>query len=426
MDKFIGHLDDGRIQTLEEHLEGTATLAGQFAKPFGMEEAGVLLGKNHDLGKYSSSFQAYIRGKKKRDGDHSTAGARFLWEHKKTLGPQALAGAFCIAGHHAGLPDAGTKTNQPGEKTLWGRMKNDIPEYDEIAARGFLTPAVPAERFKPFSKNPADSMMQIRMLFSCLVDADFLDTEKFMSAGTKIRGHFLSIPELAERFFFQLKTRGYLTPANRINKKRYEILSRCMEKGEGEPGLYTLTVPTGGGKTISSMAFAMKQAVKYHKQRIIYVIPYLSIIDQTAKNFKDLLGEENVLESHSSVNYDGTEEDLADRMKLASENWDAPIVITTNEQFWESLYGSRTSKCRKLHNLADSVIIFDEAQMMPLDFLTPLPEGTGRAGDPVWRERRSLQCHPAGAFPLPHPETPGNHGKYSGPLSVFQPGDLAV
>lgn len=144
-----------------------------------------------------------------------------------------------------------------------------------------------------------------------------------------------------------------------------------MEKGEGEPGLYTLTVPTGGGKTISSMAFAMKQAVKYHKQRIIYVIPYLSIIDQTAKNFKDLLGEENVLESHSSVNYDDTEEDLADRMKLASENWDAPIVITTNEQFWESLYGSRTSKCRKLHNLADSVIIFDEAQMMPLDFLTP-------------------------------------------------------
>lgn len=371
MDKFIGHLDDGRIQTLEEHLEGTATLAGQFARPFGMEEAGVLLGKNHDLGKYSSSFQAYIRGKKKRGGDHSTAGARFLWEHRKTLGPQALAGAFCIAGHHAGLPDAGTKTNQPGEKTLWGRMKNDIPEYDEIAARGFLTPAVPAERFKPFSKNPADSMMLIRMLFSCLVDADFLDTEKFMSAGTKIRGHFLSIPELAKRFFFQLKTRGYLTPANRINKKRYEILSRCMEKGEGEPGLYTLTVPTGGGKTISSMAFAMKQAVKYHKQRIIYVIPYLSIIDQTAKNFKDLLGEENVLESHSNVNYDGTEEDLADRMKLASENWDAPIVITTNEQFWESLYGSRTSKCRKLHNLADSVIIFDEAQMMPLDFLTP-------------------------------------------------------
>lgn len=162
MDKFIGHLDDGRIQTLEEHLEGTATLAGQFARPFGMEEAGVLLGKNHDLGKYSSSFQAYIRGKKKRGGDHSTAGARFLWEHRKTLGPQALAGAFCIAGHHAGLPDAGTKTNQPGEKTLWGRMKNDIPEYDEIAARGSLIPAVPAERFKTFSKNPADSMMLVQ------------------------------------------------------------------------------------------------------------------------------------------------------------------------------------------------------------------------------------------------------------------------
>lgn len=144
-----------------------------------------------------------------------------------------------------------------------------------------------------------------------------------------------------------------------------------MKKGEGESGLYTLTVPTGGGKTISSMAFAMKQAVKNHKRRIIYVIPYLSIIEQTAEIFKDFLGKDNVLESHSNVDYDGTEKSLADRMKLASENWDAPIVITTNEQFWESLYGNRTSKCRKLHNIVDSVIIFDEAQMMPLDFLEP-------------------------------------------------------
>ena len=371
MDEFIGHLDEERIQRLEDHLAETARLAGLFAEPFGMKDAGVLLGKNHDLGKYSSSFQAYIRGKKKRGGDHSTAGARFLWDHQKELGPAALAGAFCIAGHHAGLPDGGTRTNTCEESTLWGRMKREIPEYEEIAARGSLLPAVSAAAFQKVMRNPADGMMLVRMLFSCLVDADFLDTESFMSHEAKERGRFRPVPELAERFFRELDSRGYTRPKNRLNEKRYEILSRCMEKGEEAPGLYTLTVPTGGGKTISSMAFAMKQAVKYHKRRIIYVIPYVSIIEQTAEIFKDFLGKADVLESHSNVDYDDMEESMAGRMKLAAENWDAPVIVTTNEQFWESLYGNRTSKCRKLHNIADSVIVFDEAQMMPLDFLTP-------------------------------------------------------
>lgn len=371
MSKFIGHLENERVQTLEDHLDGTAKLAGFFAKPFGMKETAILTAKNHDIGKYSTLFQAYIRGKKKKGGDHSTAGAQFLWKHQKELGPAAVAGAFCIAGHHAGLPNAGTKIDPPHEATLWSRMKNDIPEYEFIANHGFMGNKIPVENFRKYSKNQADGMMLTRMLFSCLVDADFLDTEYFMSQGTKKRGHFLSIQELSDRFFTQLKSRGYLDPQTKINSKRYEILSLCMKKGESESGLYTLTVPTGGGKTISSMAFAMKQAVKNHKRRIIYVIPYLSIIEQTAEIFKDFLGKDNVLESHSNVDYDGTEESLADRMKLASENWDAPIVITTNEQFWESLYGNRTSKCRKLHNIVDSVIIFDEAQMMPLDFLKP-------------------------------------------------------
>lgn len=200
MDEFIGHLDEERIQRLEDHLAETARLAGLFAEPFGMKDAGVLLGKNHDLGKYSSSFQAYIRGKKKRGGDHSTAGARFLWDHQKELGPAALAGAFCIAGHHAGLPDGGTRTNTCEESTLWGRMKREIPEYEEIAARGSLLPAVSAAAFQKVMRNPADGMMLVRMLFSCLVDADFLDTESFMSHEAKERGRFRPVPELAERF----------------------------------------------------------------------------------------------------------------------------------------------------------------------------------------------------------------------------------
>lgn len=181
MSKFIGHLENERVQTLEDHLDGTAKLAGFFAKPFGMEEAAILTAKNHDIGKYSTLFQAYIRGKKKKGGDHSTAGAQFLWKHRKELGPAAVAGAFCIAGHHAGLPNAGTKIDPPHEATLWSRMKNDIPEYEFIADHGFLGNKIPVENFRKYTKNQADGMMLTRMLFSCLVDADFLDTEYFMS-----------------------------------------------------------------------------------------------------------------------------------------------------------------------------------------------------------------------------------------------------
>ena len=371
MQEFIGHLEGTRVQTLQDHLDGTAELAYEFAKPLGLEKSAYILGKNHDLGKYGSLFQLYIRGQKKRGGDHSTAGARFLWDHKRQLGPLAVMGAFCIAGHHSGLMNCGTITNPEGETTLYSRMRKGVPDYEEFVSHGYMEEQILREDFSRFGKTPADGMMLIRMLFSCLVDADFLDTECFMTAGVKERGHFLSISDLADRFFAQLRNKGYMNPHNRINEKRYEILSACMKRGEGKPGLYTLTVPTGGGKTLASMAFAMKQAVIHSKRRIIYVIPYLSIIEQTASIFRDFLGKENILESHSNVNYDETENFLADRMKLAAENWDAPVIITTNEQFWESLYSNRTSKCRKLHNIANSVIIFDEAQMIPLDFLMP-------------------------------------------------------
>ena len=179
-------------------------------------------------------------------------------------------------------------------------------------------------------------------------------------------------------FWSRLEEDGYFRPKNALNEKRCEILHTCMRKGEGKQGLYSLTVPTGGGKTISSMAFAMKQAMKWQKERIIYVIPYLSIIEQTADVFLALLGNHAVLESHSQVDYDSLPEEgseeagrVAERMKLAAENWDAPVVITTNEQFFESLYANKTSRCRKLHNIANSVIILDEAQMMPVDFLKP-------------------------------------------------------
>lgn len=374
---YIGHLDGDRIQTLSSHLQGVADLAFQFGAPIGIGQEAQIMGKGHDIGKETTDFQDYILGKRKRRVDHSTAGAKYLWEHKKEYGLLAVLGAFCIAGHHCGLMNLGTKFDEAGDGTLWGRMKKLIPHLqNEIDLIG--EDAIDLTNLKKYGGKPIDIMLLTRMLYSCLVDADFLDTENFMTPDRVKRGEFPSLDVLHERFEKALKERGYRTPKNELNQKRYEILSCCERKGQGPAGLYSLTVPTGGGKTISSMAFALQQAVTHHKVRIIYVIPYLSIIDQTAHIFKDFFGKEAVLESHSQINYESNEENLpkekallAEKMKLATENWDAPIIITTNEQFWESLYGNRVSKCRKLHNIANSVIIFDEAQMLPVDFLRP-------------------------------------------------------
>lgn len=380
METYIGHItDDGKqIQLLQDHLDGVARLAEQFGASFGCEEEAKLLGKKHDDGKYLPAFQAYIRGQKKGRVDHSTLGAQWLWNHMKELKALAAIGAFCIAGHHCGLLDGGSKADEPGTATLWGRMKKEISQYKDIAGQLDSAFSIDSKNLSHYGSSPMDQMLLTRMLFSCLVDADFLDTEAFMCPNQVERGLFPSISALAERFFRELEQRGFLHPTNELNQKRFEILSTCREKGKGPSGLYSLTVPTGGGKTISSMAFAMEQAVTHHKDRIIYVIPYLSIIDQTAEIFKDFLGEDAVLESHSNVNYDVDEEKIPvekaiamQKMKLATENWDAPVIITTSEQFWESLYANRTSKCRKLHHIANSVVIFDEAQMLPVDFLKP-------------------------------------------------------
>lgn len=372
-DVFIAHVDGERIQTLEDHLEGTAKLAEEFGLPLHLGKECYLLGKNHDIGKYTHRFQEYIRGVRNSGGDHSTAGAQFLWSHKKELQALAVIGAFCISGHHSGLPDRGAPTNNQGESTFWGRMKKILEDKLLVMSHAYLDSPYENRNLTRFGTLPEDWMMLIRMMFSCLVDADFLDTEHFMS-GEVPRGQFPDIHELHERFFSSLKKKGYLSPKSEINKKRYEILSACIEKGKGSAGIYSLTVPTGGGKTISAFAFAMNQAEFQRKRRIIYIIPYLSIIEQTSEVLKDFLGTDAVLESHSNVTYDDDSDD-GKKMKLASENWDAPVIVTTSEQFWESLYSNRTSKCRKLHNLTDSVLILDEAQMLPLNFLKPCLEG---------------------------------------------------
>lgn len=213
------------------------------------------------------------------------------------------------------------------------------------------------------------------MLFSCLVDADFLDTERFMRPNTLKRGDFSDLEELYKRYNAYIMDWG--NPTNKLNKKRTEIREECINAAHGQEGIYTLTVPTGGGKTIASLGFALEHAMQHkNKERIIYVIPYTSIIEQTADVFRSIVGSENVVEHHMNVDYDDAEfgdnkQKENERKKLATENWDAPIIVTTNVQFFESLYGNKTSRCRKLHNIANSIVIFDEAQMLPNDYLIP-------------------------------------------------------
>lgn len=380
MEEIIaGHIQGERVQSLTDHLDGTMRLAEGFGAGMGLGAEAGLFGKIHDKGKDTAEFQDYIYGRKRGRVDHSTAGAKSFFENKD-IGWLRLIGALCVAGHHTGIPDLGSKVDTAETSTLRGRMKKDISSVLHPELYSMDSTSINKNHLKELtaSGNSFDVMMLTRMLFSCLVDADFLDTEAFMNNQPVRKNEFSSLKEIAAMFWSRLEEDGYFRPKNALNGKRCEILRTCMQKGEGKQGLYSLTVPTGGGKTISSMAFAMKQAMKWHKERIIYVIPYLSIIEQTADVFRALLGNHAVLESHSQVDYDSLPEEgseeagrVAERMKLAAENWDAPVVITTNEQFFESLYANKTSKCRKLHNIANSVIILDEAQMMPVDFLKP-------------------------------------------------------
>ncbi len=380
MEEIIaGHIQDERVQSLTDHLDGTMRLAEGFGAGMGLGAEAGLLGKIHDEGKDTAAFQDYIHGRKHRRVDHSTAGAKSFFENGH-IGWLQLIGAFCVAGHHAGIPDLGSRVDCAGTSTLNGRMKKCIPSIRQPQQYLIDSTCLDVDHLNTFieNRNALDVMILTRMLFSCLVDADFLDTEAFMNNQPVRKNEFSSLKEIAAMFWSRLEKDGYFRPKNALNEKRCEILHTCMRKGEGKQGLYSLTVPTGGGKTISSMAFAMKQAMKWHKERIIYVIPYLSIIEQTADVFRAFLGNHAVLESHSQVDYDSLPEEgseeagrVAERMKLAAENWDAPVVITTNEQFFESLYANKTSRCRKLHNIANSVIILDEAQMMPVDFLKP-------------------------------------------------------
>lgn len=407
-DSFIAHVrksDGGEwlIHDLYEHCEEVGKLAEQFAGELGGAFA-KLQGRYHDIGKYRIPFQKRIRIKsgfgfgeeahleqKAGKASHSHAGAMLIHQSDSLLG---VVLAYTIAGHHAGLPDWMNATGA----CLSSRLQSDDAKLELEQALQNL-PASFQELPKNLQSLLPDFILSgglryetwhiwIRFLFSCLVDADFLDTEYFMSPEkTFLRGDYPSLDALQVKFQQYMSNLHSTSSDNKVNRIRRNIYQQCIEAGKIEESIFTLTVPTGGGKTLSSMAFALEHARKFEKKRVIYAIPFTTIIEQNAQVFKKIFEErqqeENpqdkspksrfcVIEHHSNLDQPLSEESSKNR--LASENWDAPIIVTTNVQLFESLFASRTSHCRKIHNIANSVIVLDEAQKIPRDFQKPITD----------------------------------------------------
>lgn len=376
--------DKSDWQTLKDHSLAVAKLAAQRAESFGLERAARLAGLLHDLGKYTKKFQRRLSGEMVRV-DHSTAGAAVVLDLVGKTGNKLLAQliAYTILGHHAGLPNRidgdGNYDDRIGDfradaSRLPDEIWRDELEVDatELFPSGFIPAPDPNERAFQLA-------IMTRMLFSCLVDADFRETEAFyekLDGLQKDRSWPLlkdALPSLIAKFGAHMTRLD--ADATPINALRADILLHVRAKAVGAPGLFTLTVPTGGGKTLASLGFALDHAKAHGHRRIIYAVPFTSIIDQTAKIFRDLFGDDHVLEHHSAIDEEKPDERRhrtgRDKIRLAMEDWAAPLVITTNVQFFESLFAAKTSRSRKLHNIAGSVIILDEAQTIPRNLMLP-------------------------------------------------------
>lgn len=365
---------------LVDHLQGTANLAEHFAAKFQSGVWGKAMGLVHDAGKGRVEWQKYIKKKSGYDDEAHLEG-------KKGKIPHAIHGAklaedlfgkaigrflaYGIAGHHAGLPDwssaegAGTSSLQFQQSQI--KDTHDIAEF----IVNTLQSIKPGNSPWRFANQGLDFSLWIRMLYSCLVDADFLDTEAYMdSKKANMRGGYCSISELLERFNQYIQQLERKSKDTHVNQIRRQVRNQCIQMAKELPGIFSLSVPTGGGKTLSSLAFGLEHAKEHNLDRIIYVIPYTSIIEQNANVFREAVGTEQVVEHHSSLG----EEDSTPKSRLASENWDAPVIVTTSVQFFESLFAAKSSRCRKLHNIVNSVIVLDEAQLVPVEYLLPILE----------------------------------------------------
>lgn len=391
--------DQSDWQLLKDHLHSVATLAQDRSQIFGGGDWAYLAGLLHDLGKYSDAFQERLSGSDQR-ADHSTAGAKIVIEHAhQTMGPQwsmfVKLIAFVIAGHHAGLTN-GTDDGFD-RSTLKSRLSKgfgtDIPSLNPVwkhelqlpqkLSKPEIRPHFPDSKYSNFGL-----AFFTRMLFSCLIDADRIDTENHVrrTAGLKpIEADYPTVHRLKVQLDNYLTQLSACAKPTHVNTLRHHILQHTRAQSPLQPGLFSLTVPTGGGKTLASLAFALDHAVIHQLRRVIYVIPFTSIIEQTADVFRKALGpyQDAVLEHHSAFDREQIPWDLThsttyrkadyrDKLRVAMESWNTPLVVTTAVQFFESLFSDRPSQCRKLHNIAGSVIILDEAQTLPLKLLLPV------------------------------------------------------
>lgn len=364
--KYLAHTKDGKTftkeedcQTLEVHEKNVSISAKEYADIFGAGREAEIIGAVHDEGKRSCEFQQRIRGEWKRPVKHAVIGAKLL---KKNIKDWGEFYGMVVDGHHAGLKNLGNALSKT-DGSYYASLASapPIPEYCEKElsidySGNFKSLRHDDKAFRGFCM-----AMYIKMLFSSLVDADYTDTGNFCNEEQRsIRAD--SIETLCDRF----ADRHISGKAGKLNRIRDEIFKECMQKANDEQGIFSLSVPTGGGKTFSSLAFALQHAKKHGLRRIIYVIPYISIIQQNARVIAELLGDDNVLEHHYNADF------ADDNVKRwASENWDIPVVITTNVRFFESLYTNNAAGSRRVHNIANSVVIFDEVQMLPVELLSP-------------------------------------------------------
>lgn len=368
----------GRWHMLEEHLIETARTTHKFAKPFGCENCGFALGIFHDLGKVNPAFQDYLKacdkGEKTKSVPHSICGASYLWKILLRKKANDAALAICALGHHGGLGAEHAATTKGGQLDQWWNDSQNsyLKQKIQEALQG-----LPLKTPESLPDDDLRRELRVRMLFSALVDADYLNTEKhFDRKQSSERGQWTRLVDLwpifrADQLRMMWGGRGL-----GINQIREQIYFSCVRAGKQPPGVFRLTVPTGGGKTRSGLAFALSHssAHKSHGfRRVIIALPYTSIIDQNARVYREIFGDHFVLEHHSQIEIpeDDSQNETYIRHRLATENWDFPLIVTTTVQLFESLFSNKPSRCRKLHNIAKSILILDEVQTLPPELLQP-------------------------------------------------------
>lgn len=382
--EYIAHKTDNKLQTVKQHLFNVSDLCSTFSIDI-LKDICVLCGKIHDIGKYSKAFQNRING----DNifvEHSTSGAQEVIKVLKNNPLESHMIAYCIAGHHSGLPDGGTCVDSKDFPTLTGKLSRECEDYS--AYKNEINLFYPHNQkllnyLKKYCKTEEDIVELVsfftKYIFSCLVDADFIDTEKFFYPNIKrnLKGNFSKSLKLLSSRLCEFK------PDSKVKLARKTLQENALKKFNNSTSeIYLLNMPTGSGKTLCSINLALNEIKRNNKKRIIYVIPYNSIIEQTAEVFSNIFKDSlPILQHHSNYNFeskpDYENEDISEKLKKACENWDAPLIVTTNVQFFQSLYNYKSSKMRKLHNLANSIIIFDEIHMIPINLLQPCLRAIG-------------------------------------------------